>query len=107
MEKLSDFISTTNKNKLKDYKLNNNEICKRDYLKYMDKKNFNFYNGGIVTDINKNKITYIEWNTKKKYTIDTNFYYIFYKSNRYISKREYYEKLLYKLNNNKLKIKKI
>lgn len=107
MDNISDFISSTNKNKLKDYNISNNEILKRDYIKYIDKKLFNFYNGGIVTDIKKNIITYIEWNTKKKCTIDSNFYYIFYKSNKYISKREYYEKLLYKLNNNKLVINKI
>ena len=107
MDKLSDFISKTNKSKLKDYNICNSKISKRDYVKYMDKKNFNFYDGGIITDIDKNKITYIEWNTKKTYTIDSNYYHIFYKSNKYISKKEYYKKLLYKLNNNKLVINKI
>ena len=103
-----DFISDAIKEKLKDYMLidNFNKLSDKNYVKFINKRNFEFNEGGFVIDINEPIITILRWDNRKKFNIDTNYYHIFFKKNKeQLSQRNFFEKVLDGLNKKIYKIK--
>lgn len=111
-EDLLEFLNENQQKSLKDYNylaitenIKKIPLKKGDYLKFMYKYNYQFMEGGIIIET-------IDWPVVrvKSYDKINNFYrldltkvYVFYKSKKQKTRREFFEELLENLEKNKLK----
>ena len=105
------YLNTAQKEKVKEYayinESNFSNIKTNDFVKYIKKKNLQFREGGVVSQIIKNTLIVRNIRYNYKYAININDHIILHRPRRRRnSKREFMEYLLKGLDNNTIKITK-
>ena len=102
------YLNKDQQKTLSDYSYANNnleQIQKGDRVKFIIKKNLQFRQGGVVTEIINNTLVVKNVKYKYSYTINLNNHIIFYKK-KTDKKRHFMEYILNGLNDNSIKVTK-
>lgn len=115
MNKLKEFLNPVQQEAISDYNFIDNDelspdrIRPRDYIKFMYRYNYQFMEGGIVTNTDEFPIIKLKAYEKgrKFYNLDLTKVFVFHKKNvNGVSRRNFFEELLKNLESGKLKTKK-
>ena len=99
-----DFLNDAQQKTLKPYRpLDVNEypkMKKRDYVKFVNRRNYSFDEGGLILDFDIPRIKILRWENRTQDWIDLTYFIPFWKQNmKNISRRGFFERLLENLNN--------